>query len=35
VVDGSGAIYIADAGYPRVRRIGPDGVITTVLEPNA
>ena len=33
VVDETGAVYIADSGYPRVRRIGPDGVITTVLQP--
>jgi len=28
--DGNGNLYIADAGYNRIRRVGPDGIITTV-----
>jgi sugar lactone lactonase YvrE len=30
VVDGTGALYIADAGNHRVRRVAPDGTISTV-----
>lgn len=30
-VDGQGNLYIADTGNRRVRRVGPDGIITTVL----
>ena len=32
-VDGSGALYIADNGNDRVRRIDPNGTITTVAQP--
>ncbi|RKN64978.1 hypothetical protein D7231_27210 [Streptomyces klenkii] len=30
VVDGAGNLYITDYGNERVRRVGPDGIITTV-----
>jgi streptogramin lyase len=30
-VDASGALYIADTGNGRVRRVNPSGVITTIL----
>ncbi|HAS86858.1 MAG TPA: hypothetical protein DCS31_08700, partial [Candidatus Competibacteraceae bacterium] len=30
VVAADGAIYIAETGYHRIRRVGPDGLITTV-----
>ncbi|MCG8425605.1 MAG: hypothetical protein MJE77_47605 [Proteobacteria bacterium] len=29
-VDSDGSIYIADSGNHRIRRVGPDGIITTV-----
>ena len=29
-VDGRGNLYIADAGNNRIRRVGPDGIITTL-----
>jgi sugar lactone lactonase YvrE len=32
-VDASGNVYIADWGNERIRRVGPDGVITTVTGP--
>jgi uncharacterized protein (TIGR03437 family) len=35
VVDASGAVYIADSGNQRVRRVTPDGLIATVAGPNA
>ncbi|MET7683041.1 serine/threonine protein kinase [Streptomyces sp. NPDC005423] len=31
-VDGAGVLYIGEAGTARVRRVGEDGVITTVVE---
>ncbi|MFI1367277.1 serine/threonine protein kinase [Streptomyces griseochromogenes] len=30
-VDGSGSLYVGEAGTPRVRRVGGDGVISTVV----
>ncbi|AOR37008.1 serine/threonine protein kinase [Streptomyces fodineus] len=33
-VDASGSLYIGEAGSPRVRRIGGDGVISTVVAPS-
>ncbi|MFF8099141.1 serine/threonine protein kinase [Streptomyces sp. NPDC016640] len=30
-VDGAGVLYIGEAGTPRVRRIGADGIISTVV----
>ncbi|EIV95029.1 serine/threonine-protein kinase [Frankia sp. QA3] len=33
VVDGAGALYIADNGNARVRRIDPNGTITTIARP--
>lgn len=31
-VDGAGSLYVGEAGTPRVRRVGGDGVISTVVE---
>ncbi|WP_405807880.1 serine/threonine protein kinase [Streptomyces sp. NBC_00210] len=31
-VDGAGSLYVGEAGSPRVRRVGRDGVISTVVE---
>ncbi|WP_026310958.1 serine/threonine-protein kinase [Parafrankia elaeagni] len=31
-IDGSGSLYIADAGNDRIRRIAPDGTITTIAQ---